>query len=101
MALYDNLPSLTEKIRIRALTKTDRDLGVRTRSAGRTLIAVVSRRLHRIGRVLPHRSILETAVRYCASGGCRDELGVFCEDATVVAGLGLLPFRQAGGDFLR
>ena len=101
MALYDDLPSLPENIRIHALTETNRHLNVRSRSAGRTLVAVVSRCLHRIGQVLPHRAFLEVAVRDCASGSRGDELGVFCKDTTVVAGLGLLPFCQAGCDFLR
>jgi len=54
MALDDDLPCLTEKIRIRALAKTNRGLGIRTRSAGRAQVAVVSRSLHGIRRVLPH-----------------------------------------------
>ena len=54
MPLDDDLPCLAEKIRIRALAETDRDLGIGTRSAGRAQVAVVSRSLHGIGRVLPH-----------------------------------------------
>lgn len=54
MPLDDDLPCLAEKVRIRALAEADRDLGIGTRSAGRAQVAVVSRRLHGIGRVLPH-----------------------------------------------
>ena len=54
MALDDDLPCLSEKIRIRALAETDRNLSMGTRSARRALVAVVSRSLHGIGRVLPH-----------------------------------------------
>ena len=54
MALDDDLPCLAEKVRIRAFAEADRDLGIGTRSTGRAQVAVVSRRLHGIGRVLPH-----------------------------------------------
>ena len=54
MALDDDLPCLAKKIRIRALAETDRNLSMCTRSARRALVAVVSRSLHGIGRVLPH-----------------------------------------------